>query len=71
MAQPKMTQEQLRWQAEDDARTMARYQEIMQDNARKNRAIREANKQAADLQKRANAMKTAAGTKAALTKRKK
>ena len=66
-----MTKDQLRWQAEDDARTMARYQEIMQDNARKNRAIKEANKQAADLQKRANAMKTAAGTKAASTKRKK
>lgn len=66
-----MTKDQLRWQAEDDARTMARYQEIMQDDARKNRAIKEANRQAADLQKRANAMKTAAGTKAASTKRKK
>ena len=71
MAINQMTKDQLRWQAEDDARTMARYQEIMQDNARKNRAIKEANKQAADLQKRANAMKTAAGTKAASTKRKK
>lgn len=71
MAMNQMTKDQLRWQAEDDARTMARYQEIMQDNARKNRAIKEANKQAADLQKRANAMKTAAGTKAASTKRKK
>lgn len=71
MAMNQMTKDQLRWQAEDDARTMARYQEIMQDSARKNRAIKEANKQAADLQKRANAMKTAAGTKAASTKRKK
>jgi len=71
MAINQMTKDQLRWQAEDDARTMARYQEIMQDNARKNRAIKEANKQAADLQKRANAMKTPAGTKAASTKRKK
>lgn len=71
MAMNQMTKDQLRWQAEDDARTMARYQEIMQDDARKNRAIKEANRQAADLQKRANAMKTAAGTKAASTKRKK
>lgn len=71
MAINQMTKDQLRWQAEDDARTMARYQEIMQDDARKNRAIKEANRQAADLQKRANAMKTAAGTKAASTKRKK
>lgn len=51
------------WQAEDDARVMAQYQEIMSDSARKNRAIKEANKQAADLTKRANAMKSAAGMK--------
>ena len=51
------------WQAEDDARVMAQYQEIMSDSARKNRAIKEANKQAADLTKRANAMKSAAGIK--------
>ena len=48
------------WQAEDDARTMARYQEITQDKARMGRAIREANKQAQDLTKRANAMRSAA-----------
>ena len=42
---------------------MAQYQEILQDKARMNRAIKEANKQAADLQKRTNAMKAAAGTK--------
>ena len=53
----------LRWQAESDARTMAQYQEILQDKARMNRAIKEANKQAADLQKRTNAMKAAAGTR--------
>ena len=55
--------DELRWQAESDARTMAQYQEILQDKARMNRAIKEANKQAADLQKRTNAMKAAAGTK--------
>ena len=51
------------WQAEDDARVMAQYQEIMSDSARKNRANKEAIKQAADLTKRANAMKSAAGMK--------
>lgn len=60
---PVKSSDELRWQAENDARTMAQYQEILQDKARMNRAIKEANKQAADLQKRTNAMKAAAGTK--------
>ena len=46
---------------------MAQYQEILSDKARMNRAIREANKQAADLSKRANAMQTVAKTKAPRT----
>lgn len=52
--------DELKWQAESDAQTMARYQEILQDKARMNRAIKEAKRQAADLQKRANVMNTAA-----------
>ena len=60
---PVKNSDELKWQAESDARTMAQYQEILQDKARMNRAIKEANKQAADLQKRTNAMKAAAGTK--------
>lgn len=56
------TQEQ-KWQAENDAHTMAQYQEIMADKARMNRAIKEATKQAQDLSKRANAMKSAANIK--------
>lgn len=60
---PVKSGDELKWQAESDARTMAQYQEILQDKARMNRAIKEANKQAADLQKRTNAMKAAAGTK--------
>lgn len=67
---PSKKQEQ-QWQAESDARTMAQYQEIMSDNARKNRAIKEANKQAADLTKRANAMKSAANMKTGSKGRKK
>ena len=35
----KMTQEEMRWRAEDDARIMAQYQEIMNDKARMSRAI--------------------------------
>jgi hypothetical protein len=63
MANNKMSAEQLRWQAEDDARTMARYQEIMGDSKRKSAAIKQARTEAANLEKRANAMKMAAGSK--------
>ena len=52
------------WQAQDDARVMAQYQEIISDKSRMGRAIKEANKQAADLSKRANDLKSAANTKA-------
>ena len=55
--------ERQQWQAEEDAHTMARYQEIMQDKQRMNRAVKEANKQAQDLSKRASVMKSAASIK--------
>lgn len=58
---PKMTARELQWQAESDADTMARYQMIMDDPARKKRAVSAAMKQAADLNKRATAMNRAAG----------
>ena len=61
----KMTKQDLQWQAESDARTMASYQEILSDKARMNRAIKEANKQAQDLNKRASAMRSAANVKCA------
>ena len=54
---------ELKWQAEDDARIMAQYQEIMNDKARTNRAIKVANQQAKDLQQRANNMKKVASKK--------
>ena len=60
----KVSKQDLQWQAESDASTMARYQEIMNDKARMNRAIKEANKQAQELTKRASAMKSAANIKA-------
>ena len=50
----------LQWQAEDDARTMARYQEIISDKARLKRATAAARKEAVNLTKRANAMSAAA-----------
>ena len=51
---------ELQWQAEDDAITMARYQEIISDKARLKRATTAARKEAANLTKRANAMNAAA-----------
>ena len=55
--------DELKWQAEDDARTMAQYQEILGDKARMNRAIKVAERQAKDLSKRASAMQNVARTK--------
>lgn len=55
--------DELRWQAESDAQTMATYQTIIGDKARMNRAIKVARSQAADLTKRANAMQNVARTK--------
>ena len=55
--------EQRQCQAEDDARTMANYQEILGDKSRLNRAIKVAQQQARDLNKRAAAMQSVAKTK--------
>ena len=51
---------ELQWQAEDDARTMARSQEVVSDKARLKRATTAARKEAANLTKRANTMSAAA-----------
>ena len=59
----KMSKEDLKWQAESDAHTMAAYQEILSDKARMNRAIKVAKQQANDLNKRAAAMQSVAKTK--------
>lgn len=61
--------DELRWQAESDAQTMASYQEIMGDKARMNRAIKVAKSKAADLTKRASAMQSVAKTKTLSSKR--
>lgn len=59
----KMTREEQLWRAEEDARTMANYQEILGDKARMGRAIKVAKRQATDLQKRAKAMDNVARTR--------
>lgn len=48
--------DELKWQAESDAETMARYQEIISDKSRLNRATKAAKQKAQDLTKRANMM---------------
>jgi len=58
-----MNKEQLEWQAQDDARIMAQYEEIMNDKSRQKRAIKVAEKQAKELQQRANNMKKVAKKK--------
>ena len=62
MARPKLNKDQLMWQAESDAETMARYEEIMGDSTRRNAAIKMAKQKADDLNKRAGAMSRVAST---------
>ena len=59
----KMSKEEQNWRAEEDARTMAAYQEILGDKARMGRAIKVAKRQAQDLSKRAEAMNNVARTR--------
>lgn len=59
----------LKWQAESDASTLAAYQEIINDKARMNRAIKVAKSKAADLTKRANAMQSVAKTRVSSRKK--
>ena len=70
-----LNKHEAQWRAEDDARTMARYEEIMADSARKKAAIGAAKSLASDLNKCANAMNKVVGTKSTksptTTKRKK
>lgn len=56
MAIKKMSEDELRWRAEEDARTLERYQEIMNDKPRLDRAMKQAQKTIDNLQERANAM---------------
>ena len=51
------------WQAEYDAETMARYQEIIGDAKRRNAAMKAAKAKAKDLQKSLNNMQKVTGKK--------
>lgn len=56
MATKNMTEDELKWRAEEDARTIERYQEIMNDKPRLERAMKQAQKTIDNLQQRADAM---------------
>lgn len=56
MATKNMTEDELRWRAEEDARTIERYQEIMNDKPRLERAMKQVQKTIDNLQQRADAM---------------
>nr|DAF16344.1 MAG TPA: hypothetical protein [Crassvirales sp.] len=52
----KLSADELRWRAEEDARTLERYQEIMNDKDRLKAALAQAEKQVDNLKERANAI---------------
>lgn len=63
--------EQQKFQAQDDAYTMARYHEIMSDGARAKRAIKAAQQQAKSMEQQASSMRSAAKVKVGKTTHKK
>lgn len=52
----KMSADELRWQAENDCRTLEEYQQIISDKARLDRALKAAKEKVSDLQDRAKAL---------------
>ena len=52
----KLSEDELRWRAEEDARTLERYQEIMNDKGRLDRAMKAAKKIEDNLKERAAAI---------------
>lgn len=55
-ANKKMSADELRWQAENDCRTLEEYQQIISDKARLDRAMKAAKERVSDLQNRAKAL---------------
>ena len=51
-----MTEDELRWQSEEDARALERYQEIVNDKARLARAMKATAKIVDNLEERAKAL---------------
>lgn len=56
MDKKNMTADEIRWQTDEDVRTLERYQEIMNDSERKKRVMAAANEKADNLKERANAL---------------
>ena len=56
IANKKMSADELRWQAENDCRTLEEYQQIISDKARLDRAMKAAKEKVSDLQDRAKAL---------------
>ena len=56
MEKRKLSEDELRWQSEEDARTLERYQEIVNDKARLNRAMKATAKIVDNLEERAKAL---------------
>ena len=52
----KLSEDELRWRVEEDARTLERYQEIMNDKPRLEVAMKQAKKTVDNLQERADAL---------------
>ena len=59
----KMTAEEKKWQAQNDANILARYQELISDKTRLSAAKKEVKNQAQELNKRVNALNKASKTK--------
>lgn len=59
----KISKSELDWRAEDDARVLAQYQEILLDKARLSRAKKAATKEVANLNNRLQIMKKVSATK--------
>ena len=64
----KISKEELDWRAEDDARVLAQYQEILLDKARLSRAKKAATKEVTNLSNRLQIMKKVSATKSTSTK---
>lgn len=56
MDKRKLSEDELRWRAEEDARTLERYQEIIKDKTRLDRAMKAAKETIDNLQERAAAL---------------
>ena len=59
----KISKEELDWRAEDDARVLAQYQEILRDKARLSRAKKAATKEVTNVSNRLQIMKKVSATK--------